>query len=553
MSAFPGSALAGWAIEALAASAVLIALVLLVRGPVRRIFGAPVAYALWALPVLRLLLPPLPADVREQVAAPLHTLSAPLSEVGQQVTILIAPAADSAAASSPITAGMTLALAWGLGAAAFLAWHLVAYVRFRRRLLGRAVTLDRVGGVTIVESAAAAGPLAFGIGRRFVAFPRDFAARYDADERELALAHELGHHQRGDLIANWVALAVLALHWFNPLAWYAFRAFRADQEMANDARVLAQLGAGARHAYACAIVKAAHGGAIAAACHLHTVDDLKGRLKMLGLRRASRTRVLAGMATVTATGLGALALTASGTQAAERMRAEVTEAAEVALAAPVAALTPAKPDAAQHTRVIVVRDGHRQVFEGKAAEAWVAANPVPNPPVPPVPPAPPMPDVPSAAPVPPVPPAPPAPTVPPVEGAYSYSAVVNDGHGRHVYVADRHSRVPIVREMACGGDVSRPVVVREQDGDTRRVTICTDRIARLSADASRRATEAAAKAVEAGKLRRTAMHHALSSIRAARGAILDNDHLTPTERDRALSDMDRELARLQDERDAAED
>ena len=64
-------------------------------------------------------------------------------------------------------------------------------------------------------------------------------------------------------MANWVALAVLALHWFNPLAWYAFRAFRADQEMANDARVLARLGSAARHAYACAIVKAAHGGAIA--------------------------------------------------------------------------------------------------------------------------------------------------------------------------------------------------------------------------------------------------------------------------------------------------
>src|SRR3546814_1322350 len=75
-------------------------------------------------------------------------------------------------------------------------------------------------------------------------------------------------------------LLVLAVHWFNPIAWRAFRAFCADQEMANDARVLAGKSATFRHVYACAIVKAAHGGAVSAACHLHTINDLKGRLKI---------------------------------------------------------------------------------------------------------------------------------------------------------------------------------------------------------------------------------------------------------------------------------
>ncbi|MFX6040888.1 M56 family metallopeptidase, partial [Acinetobacter baumannii] len=64
--------------------------------------------------------------------------------------------------------------------------------------------------VAIIETDAAAGPLAFGIWRRYVAFPADFRERYDADERSLALEHELAHHDGGDLIANWVALAVLA-------------------------------------------------------------------------------------------------------------------------------------------------------------------------------------------------------------------------------------------------------------------------------------------------------------------------------------------------------
>ena len=38
-------------------------------------------------------------------------------------------------------------------------------------------------------------------------------------DRELAIAHELAHHRGRDLLANMLAQAVLALHWFNPLAW----------------------------------------------------------------------------------------------------------------------------------------------------------------------------------------------------------------------------------------------------------------------------------------------------------------------------------------------
>src|SRR6185312_7903800 len=149
--------------------------------------------------------------------------------------------------------------------------------------------------------------------RKYVAFPRDFAERYDEVEQDLALAHELGHHARGDLIANWVALIVLALHWFNPVAWRAFRAFRADQEMACDALVLSGRDAALRHAYGRAIVKSAHGGAVSAACHLHTINEIKGRLRMLTRHeKTSRTRHYAGAAALATLTLASLAVTASG-------------------------------------------------------------------------------------------------------------------------------------------------------------------------------------------------------------------------------------------------
>ena len=47
----------GWAIEALAASTLLMLVVLALRGPVARRFGAQAAYMLWLLPALRMVLP----------------------------------------------------------------------------------------------------------------------------------------------------------------------------------------------------------------------------------------------------------------------------------------------------------------------------------------------------------------------------------------------------------------------------------------------------------------------------------------------------------------
>lgn len=510
-----------WMVEALAASALLIALVLLVRGPVRRSFGAPVAYALWSLPLLRLVLPPLPESVREQVAAPIAgALAAPIAQVGEQVTVFIAPAAGDVAAPQFLSLGSSLAVLWGLGAAAFIGWHVLAYRRFRRRLLAHASVVEQAHGVTVIESAAATGPLAFGVLHRFVAFPRDFAARYDADEQRLALAHELGHHARGDLIANWFALSVLALHWFNPLAWYAFRAFRADQEMANDARVLAQLGRGARHAYACAIVKAAHGGAIAAACHLHTVDDLKGRLRMLGKGRRSRQRTLVGLAAVIATGAGALGLTASGTQAAERVRDTVETVAQAAL--PV--VTPDTVPPTKDMRVVMVRDGKRTELSGEAARAFVAANPLP--PTPPVPAEPvTAPDAPAAPAIPATVPTPPTPPAPP-----------RWAHDGHVTVS-----VPTIRSATCAGDGVEPTVEHDTIDGERRITICTDRIERRAARAQAQADVAMRRAEVA---RRTAMASARESMVAARAAIRANAYLSARERGEALRELDEGMAEL---------
>ncbi|WP_343519119.1 M56 family metallopeptidase, partial [Sphingomonas sp.] len=248
-----------WVVETFVATTLLMLLVLAIRKPVSRHFGPNIAYALWALPVLRLALPPLPESWRASAETPVAAASEVITYyVVEPITVpqAAATAAAPVAQAAPIDWLPILLAIWAAGALAFLGYHLIAHGRFCARLLRRARVERTVaeGRVHVIETDAATGPLAFGIWRKYVAFPRDFHERYDPLERNLALAHELGHHLRGDLIANWIALVVLALHWFNPVAWRAFRAFRADQEMACDALVLSGRAPALRHAYGRAIV-----------------------------------------------------------------------------------------------------------------------------------------------------------------------------------------------------------------------------------------------------------------------------------------------------------
>src|SRR5688572_25961129 len=86
--------MSGWLIDTVLYTGLLIGLVLALRRPVGRFFGPQLAYALWALPFLRLLLPPivLPASLAPEptpatraaetmpaaIEAPVETAAAPI-------------------------------------------------------------------------------------------------------------------------------------------------------------------------------------------------------------------------------------------------------------------------------------------------------------------------------------------------------------------------------------------------------------------------------------------------------------------------------------------
>jgi beta-lactamase regulating signal transducer with metallopeptidase domain len=276
-----------WLFGTLLATSALVGLVLLVREPVRRRFGSRVTYGLWLIPAARLLMPTLTTTVERTVA---YQPPGPPA-IGEP--LLLATVAEPSLLERLGGWPSLLLAVLLIVAAALFSSRMIAFHRDRRAILASGTEIARIGTVRVVRSPEIAGPVAFGILDRVIAVPNDFDRRFDAGERRLALAHELAHHQSGDLVANLFAFVLLCLQWFNPLAWVAHAAFRFDQEAACDARVLDKAKAADRADYGRAIAKAASGRALLFASALDRRNRLHRRLQSM-LRHSNPTQRLTG-------------------------------------------------------------------------------------------------------------------------------------------------------------------------------------------------------------------------------------------------------------------
>lgn len=150
-----------------------------------------------------------------------------------------------------------LPCAWAAGAAFILLWLVFTYCSLHRKLRRCSpVTDERV--LHIFDECR----VKMGIDRNTViplivqdevGTPSLFGARYpkilltpaalSLSDKELAyiLVHELAHYKRKDVPANYLLLALQAVHWFNPVIWYCFRRIRQDMEVAADELVLSVL------------------------------------------------------------------------------------------------------------------------------------------------------------------------------------------------------------------------------------------------------------------------------------------------------------------------
>lgn len=229
---------------------------------------------LWLVGLARLVVPALPAFTWSPIsAAQQGVLASPLTAKLRTLTTpapalqTIAPSAASAAedpssetlSAPPIPAPRsrwsrlswdTIALGvWAAGALAMLG--LIALSQRRAVFLfaqGRQLTEDlpvdlaqnlrgRLGlkqPVLIVESPAARSPVVFGFLRPVIILPTSLRRELSEDELSAVLLHELAHVRRRDILVAWIAAFVLAIQWFNPLAYLAVRGLGRERELACD-------------------------------------------------------------------------------------------------------------------------------------------------------------------------------------------------------------------------------------------------------------------------------------------------------------------------------
>lgn len=274
------------------AGSLAILVVLILRVPARRGFGAQAAYAAWivvpALAVAALLPGPAAPALTFVAVVPVHAFvdaAAPLRD------------AMHGEANDAFGVAFVLLALWSIGAVLMATAFMLQQRRYRRSL-GR---LSRfVGSKPIFRSSSnQGGPALVGAWRPRIVLPADFYERYAPIERELILAHENVHLTRWDARVNALVALVRCLNWFNPLVHIAAAKLRQDQELACDAAVIADFPE-ARRCYADAMLKTQLAEQVRQELHLPVgcrwspIQSLKERIVMLKQPLPTRRRRVVG-------------------------------------------------------------------------------------------------------------------------------------------------------------------------------------------------------------------------------------------------------------------
>lgn len=136
-------------------------------------------------------------------------------------------------------------LAGTVGVAVVFVWRRVRLNRLRRlppfddpdvrdRVAGIAARLGVTRPPDTLTGRAACSPFVFGVARPVLVLPPDFACVLSPAHQEAVLAHELAHLTGRDPLWTAVGEGLLAVLWWNPLAWWLVARHRAACEVAAD-------------------------------------------------------------------------------------------------------------------------------------------------------------------------------------------------------------------------------------------------------------------------------------------------------------------------------
>uniref|UniRef100_UPI003A946B92 M56 family metallopeptidase n=1 Tax=Gemmiger sp. TaxID=2049027 RepID=UPI003A946B92 len=185
---------------------------------------------LWLAVGVRFVLPwGIPLRLPRPQSAPLAAAADTVQELGALPLPDLAPAAPTAAVALPWYARLSpwhaLAAVWLAGVLVLALRGLAGYWRLRRSVALACKAPDGCYG-----GACVAAPFTLGILRPRIYLPDSL----QGSARQAVLLHEQTHIRRGDPLTKPLFYAAVCLHWFNPLAWLAFRGFERDMEAACD-------------------------------------------------------------------------------------------------------------------------------------------------------------------------------------------------------------------------------------------------------------------------------------------------------------------------------
>ena len=255
-----------WALSSL----LLAAAILAVRAAFKKRLSAGVRYALWAVLLLRLLIPgtlfhvalPVPAEPEAPVSGdPAPITEAPvLPAYDREAGAIYVP--SPAPSEPPVTQAPAfkvdlrelLPLVWAVGAGAaalvFVLANLRLYLALRKgRQPLKAESALRVFTVPGLSSSCLFGNCIY------------LTPEAAGDPAVLGhvLAHEEAHHRHGDHIWAILRCAALALHWFDPLVWLCALRSRDDSELFADAGAIRTLGQEQRESYGDTVIRLSTG------------------------------------------------------------------------------------------------------------------------------------------------------------------------------------------------------------------------------------------------------------------------------------------------------
>lgn len=256
--------------EVILTASVLILALILFRFLFRTAIPRRVQYALWALVLVRLLVPvQLPAlpvvsvlDVSQQagqqltavlerpVEVPTQPAAEPIPDNTQtQVSEGYPTDGESNAAlpASTLSLAQVLDVVWKVGMAAMAAFFLLANLRFRLNLRKSRVPFPAEGcPLPVYLSDRLSSPCLVGLARPAIYLT---PAAVQSDRLDYVLLHERTHAKYLDPLWALLRCVCLTIYWFHPLVWAAALLSRTDCELACDEGAMAALDHSGRLAY----------------------------------------------------------------------------------------------------------------------------------------------------------------------------------------------------------------------------------------------------------------------------------------------------------------